>query len=305
MKYVEDETLTPGRVEVIENGVVVAAAANLRMLEVIRKALETGDEARVHPDTKPRLLLSLLKMRARGADLDHLNLDRPPWPPEIRAFMQKFPPHDVLLAMEPEHLGKHLLKYFNTEPDAVRHWFDFMQRVMPGKIADAFTEAWHWMALQGFIVHPGDVNGQESFMIGKDRKATMVKGFDALQREVIFPSGLDADLVTKVKPAFIRGDYSVAVNRAFTEVTARVREKDPSLANKSGEDLLKSAFGPTGPLMRAADQKERSMMCDLFVSAYHLFRRPAAQSGIKLEDSREVLNIISLADQLLRMVARL
>jgi hypothetical protein len=59
----------------------------------------------------------------------------------IDTFMKKFPSQAQILAMEPEDLGTHMLKYFMM-PRAETHRFNFMRMVYTGQIAERFMEAW-------------------------------------------------------------------------------------------------------------------------------------------------------------------
>jgi hypothetical protein len=61
-----------------------------------------------------------------------------------------------------------------------------------------------------------------------------------------------------------------------------------------------------GPLMKgAADKKERAATRDLFTRAFSIFRNPSAHQEVKFDESREVVDMICFANQLLRMIARI
>ena len=68
---------------------------------------------------------------------------------------------------------------------------------------------------------------------------------------------------------------------------------------------MNKAFGPTGPLMKGADRKERSATRELFSGAFSTFRNPSAHTEVKFDEPREVVDMICFANQLLRMVARI
>jgi hypothetical protein len=68
---------------------------------------------------------------------------------------------------------------------------------------------------------------------------------------------------------------------------------------------MNKAFGPTGPLMKGFDKKDRSATRELFTGAFSIFRNPAAHEEVKFDESREVVDTICFANQLLRMVGRM
>jgi hypothetical protein len=69
----------------------------------------------------------------------------------------------------------------------------------------------------------------------------------AWSKASLFPDWLDPVLMRTVKPLFVRGDFHIAVLRAFKEVEVRVRKKDPSLASEFGVDLMTRFSGPAVP----------------------------------------------------------
>ncbi len=151
---------------------------------------------------------------------------------EIEAFMKNFPSQELILSMEPEDLGTHMLKYM-MGTYAETHRFNFMQMVFPGQISERFMEAWGWLEREGFVAHrPNDINGNAFFVTRAGQRVAQATNFDAWRQELMFPGGLDPIIMSKVKPEFLRGEYEMAVFRCFKEVEMRVRDKDPSLAGE-------------------------------------------------------------------------
>jgi uncharacterized protein (TIGR02391 family) len=224
---------------------------------------------------------------------------------QIESFMGNFPSQAQIVAMEPEDLGAHMLKYM-LRGQAEMNRFNFMQMVYPGQIAERFMEAWGWLEREGFIAHrPNDINGHGFFVTRAGQRVAQSANFDAWKSGSMFPDGLDPIIMSSVKPMFVRGEYDMAVFRAFKEIEVRVRNKDPGLASESGVDLMNRAFGPTGPLMNGVEKKERAATRDLFAGAFSIFRNPSAHQEVKFDDPREVVDMICFANQLLRMVARI
>jgi len=181
-----------------------------------------------------------------------------------------------------------------------------MQLVYAGQISERFMEAWSWLEREGFIAHrPNDITGQGFFVTRAGQRVAKATNFEAWKKESMFPEGLDPIIMSKVKPQFIRGEYEMAVFRAFKEVEMRIRDKDASLAGESGFDLMNKAFGPNGPLMKGVDKKERAATRELFTGAFSIFRNPSAHTEVKFDEPREVIDTICFANQLLRIVAHI
>jgi len=224
---------------------------------------------------------------------------------QIESFMKNFPAQEEILAMDPEDLGAHMLHYF-TRAHAETNRFNFMQMVFPGQIAERFMEAWGWLEREGFIAHkPNDMTGTWYFVTRAGHRVAAEENFQAWRQAAIFPTGLDPLFMRAVKPLFVRGEYDLAVFRAFKEVEVRLRKKDASLVGEYGVDLVNKAFGPTGPLMKSADKRDRASMRDMFAGAFAICRNPSAHHEVQFADPREVVDMICFANQLLRMVSRI
>jgi hypothetical protein len=64
------------------------------------------------------------------------------------------------------------------------------------------------------------------------------------------------------------------------------------------------AFGETGPLM-PGDAEGRKAARELFAGAISFCKNPSSHHEINFDDPREVIDMISFANQLLRIVDRL
>jgi hypothetical protein len=134
---------------------------------------------------------------------------------QIESFMKNFPSQALILTMEPEDLGAHMLKYM-MRGQAETNRFNFMQMVYPGQIAERFMEAWGWLEREGFIAHrPNDINGHGFFVTRAGQRVAQSANFNAWKSESMFPDGLDPIIMSSVKPMFVRGEYDTAVFRAL------------------------------------------------------------------------------------------
>jgi uncharacterized protein (TIGR02391 family) len=222
---------------------------------------------------------------------------------QIDSMMRNFPPEAELLQMPPEDLGMHLLRYM-TRGRAETNRFNFLQMVQGGQVAFRFMEAWGWLVRQGFLaLAPNDMNGQNHFVTREGEAVAQLDDLDAWRKAHLFPDYFDAALQRYVKPLFSRGDYDTAVFRAFKEVETRVRKK-AGLRSEYGRQLMLRAFGETGPLM-ANDAEGRKAARDMFAGAISFCKNPSSHHEIDFDDPREVVDMISFANQLLRIVDRL
>jgi uncharacterized protein (TIGR02391 family) len=224
-------------------------------------------------------------------------------PDQIATFMKQFPPEAEILQMSPEDLGMHLLKAM-CRPHGPTNRFNFVQMIPSGQISLQFMEAWAWLAREGFIaIAPNDMNGQNYFVTRAGEELARTEDLEAWRKAHLFPDHFDAALVRYVKPLFSRGDYDTAVFRAFKEVETRVRKK-AGLKSEYGRGLMLKAFGETAPLM-PDDTEGRKAARELFAGAISFCKNPASHHEINFEDPREVIDMISFANQLLRIVDRL
>jgi uncharacterized protein (TIGR02391 family) len=218
-------------------------------------------------------------------------------------FMRFFPPTDQILEMEPEELGPFVLRYMSVQ-GAMTNRFNFAQSMPGGEISNRFMEAWSWLEREGFIARRAqDQFGNDFFVTRTGQKVSTDEDFDAYRKASVFPPDLDPVLMRTVKPLFLRGDYDTAVFRAFKEVEVRVRKKS-GLKTEYGRDLMKKAFGESGPLMKE-NKDDRSAARELFAGAIGFCKNPSSHREIQFDNPREVVDMICFANQLLRIVDRL
>ena len=71
-----------------------------------------------------------------------------------------------------------------------------------------------------------------------------------------------------------------------------------------GRGLMLKAFGETCPLM-ANDNEGRKAAREMFAGAISFCKNPSSHHEINFDDPREVVDMISFANQLLRIVDRI
>ena len=220
-------------------------------------------------------------------------------------FMLAFPPMNEISQMEPEEIGPFILRKLRSDGSLQNRYNFFL--CVPNAVAEFLMEGWVWLEREGFIApKPNDQFAHQFFVTRKGDRVIQEENFEAYKKASLFPNYLDPVLIRAVKPMFIRGDYDTAVFRAFKEVEVRVRRKAGYGNDKYGRDLMVQAFGPNGPLTdKNATKGEKDAMREVFAGAISQCKNPSSHREVKFEDAGEVIDLICIANQLLRIVGRL
>lgn len=232
------------------------------------------------------------------------------------SFADEFPPIETAMEMEPEELAPFVLRYLSTrENTGEMNRYNFTlgtnQKLVDysGEYRKEFckrlTEAWIWLEREMFLAPKPGEKGDWVFITRRGTKVLESQDFNTYKQSYLLPSeNLDPILTSKVKPAFIRGDYDTAVFHAFKEVEVRVRTKAGYKSHKIGVNLMRDAFKPgSGPLTdKNADPGEQQAISDLFAGSVGKFKNPSSHRDIEYTDPNEVADIIRIANQLLRIV---
>jgi len=220
-------------------------------------------------------------------------------------FMLSFPPASELSQMEPEEIGPFILRKLRSD-GSLQNRHNFFLSV-PNSVATFLMEGWVWLEREGFIApKPNDQFGLQFFVTRKGDRIIQEESYEAYKKASLFPNYLDPVLIRAVKPMFIRGDYDTAVFRAFKEVEVRVRRKAGYGNDEYGRELMLHAFGPNGPLTdKNATKGEKDAMREFFAGTISQCKNPSSHREVKFEDAGEMIDLICIANQLLRIVGRL
>jgi len=235
----------------------------------------------------------------------------------MSSYTDIFPPVETVLEMEPEELAPFLLRYLDKTGAQQLNRHNFLLGNSPNfrdwvgddyqrkeAVMERLSPAWMWLERELFIAPKGSTNLM--FITHRGREVLESEDFEAYKKASLLPSdNLDPILVRKATPAFIRGDYELAVIGAFKEVEVRVR-KVAKLTNKDiGVKLMRRAFGDTGTLTdKEADKGEQDATRELFVGAIGTFKNPSSHRDVDFSDPNEASDMIHFANQLLRIVER-
>jgi uncharacterized protein (TIGR02391 family) len=230
---------------------------------------------------------------------------------------------DVLLAMEPEELGAKLLfllqkqtkgEHFILSNLLLELWpYNLLPGQQPhypearkAEINLVLAEAWSWLIAQGLLVHAPNATGTLAYFLSRRaRKFTDETEFGRyavarmLQRETLHPR-----IAGDVWMDFMRGKFDVAAFQAMKAVEVAVREASGLPSDLHGVRLMREAFKPrSGPLAdQAAEEGEQDAQSALFAGAIGSYKNPQSHRDVNLDDPVEALEIVMLANHLLRIV---
>ena len=239
------------------------------------------------------------------------------------------PDPQVLLNLQPEELGGKilfLLRKRNEQPNRAPQDFIFANLIddlwptnylpnyqppyptqMRGEIDLAISEAWAWLIAQALLVpRPGVHGGTDSRVLSRRalrfENETDFANF-AISR-MLPKEALHPRLADKVWSAFMRSEFDVAVLQAMKAVEVSVREAAALPSSNVGVSLMRAAFNPTtGPLTDPlAEAAEKEARANLFAGAIGSYKNPHSHRDVNLSDPKEAVEIIMLANHLLRIV---
>lgn len=218
----------------------------------------------------------------------------------------------MLLALAPEELAvKMLFILRNRSGDGIFHPNNEQIEKYPSnrrrEVSLALTEAWAWLQAQGLVVPAEGINGNNGFLRLSRRARSMeteadFTGFKVarlLPREI-----LHRRIADPIWRAFMRGEYDVAVFQAMKTVEVSVREAAKFPDSLIGVKLMRAAFSAEdGPLADMnAEPGERVGRMELFAGAIAGYKNPHSHRDVNLNDPVEAIEIILLANHLLRII---
>ncbi len=174
-------------------------------------------------------------------------------------------------------------------------------------ISLALSEAWAWLEAQGLIVPAAGSNGNNGFRVLSRRARKMeseaefasYKVARLLPKEILHPKIADV-----VWGAFMRGEFDGAAFHAMKGVEVAVRKAAGLGDEFIGVKLMRTAFSPENGQLTdmTAEAGERQGRMDFFAGAIGSYKNPHSHRDVNLDDPYEALEIIFVANHLLRIV---
>ncbi len=238
-----------------------------------------------------------------------------------------FPTPDALLALEPNALGAKILALLcKRGPNQNQGMFHLSNLIgelwlyptTPGyqspfpqsqrrEIDLAISEAWAWLEREGLLVPAPDTNGQNGWRLLGRRARGYAQDVDTGRRAapVAFPKELlHPSILERAWPAYMRTDFDNAAFEAMKALEIAVREAAGYGPEKIGVNLIQDAFSQSkGPLTdTTSPTAEQVSRMNLFWGAIGSYKNPQSHRDVNLDDPVEALEIILLANHLLRIV---
>lgn len=175
------------------------------------------------------------------------------------------------------------------------------------EVSLALSEAWAWLEAQGLLVPASGSNGKTGWKVLSRRAKAMesekefanYKVARLLPKEILHPKIADI-----VWGAFMRGEFDGAAFHAMKSVEVAVRNAAGLGNDLVGQTLMRKAFAPQDEALSdmTAESSERQGRSDFFAGAIASYKNPHSHRDVNLDDPLEALEIIYLANHLLRIV---
>lgn len=176
---------------------------------------------------------------------------------------------------------------------------------LPHSYELSLSEAWGWLKANRLIAEiPLDEGWYRVSRLGYEilDMAQPVSHVNAVRQLAIV---LHPALEKKVRFQFLQGQYEAAVHIAFRTVEERIRSGAGLGPTDTGAEMVRRAFGPFGALRPdGTSQSEADARMGLFMGAVGLFANPCARGTTNFEDPTDAVELILLADLLMRILDR-
>jgi uncharacterized protein (TIGR02391 family) len=235
----------------------------------------------------------------------------------VASLVELFPDAETMLGFEPEEIGGALLEILDgSEDNFSQHRFTepiFRTPGTPGwpqaqslRVRYAIAEAFAWLERAGLIMP--DFNqpaaGHVRLLTTRGRELRTREHVRSYRDAALLPVGLvHPEILPKAQPAFLRGDYEVAVFAAFRAVEVAVRKAAGLPDDALGVSMMRDAFKPGhGPLAeKGAVLSEQEATAHLFAGAIGAAKNPASHREVEMNRT-EAVRLILFASYLMSLI---
>jgi uncharacterized protein (TIGR02391 family) len=228
----------------------------------------------------------------------------------VHKLSSLLPNPEVFTSLQPEELGAYVLAALNSERYErwnPRNWIHLGLEAYGNRktraMELALMEAWWWLQRAGMLAPYLATSDDTFFVTRRGKQVVQATDLAALQKGDLLPvNTIHPVLLQKVRPAFLRGDYDVAVFQSFKEVEVSVRDAS-ELNEYLGVDLMRRAFdAKAGPLADLGlPIAEREAVAHLFAGAIGSRKNPHSHRNVSVS-AIEAVELILFASHLLRIV---
>jgi uncharacterized protein (TIGR02391 family) len=171
----------------------------------------------------------------------------------------------------------------------------------------AIREAWAWLEGSGLLIEDPKYHLPNAARLLSRRAQQLAREPNprrALSARRLLKESLHPIIREDVWALYHRGKYDTAVLDAMKAVEVAVRAAAGFSESDYGTDMVARAFNENnGPLRDPnAPQAERIALRNLFVGAHGSYKNPHSHRNVALDDPGEAVEIIMLANHLLRIV---
>lgn len=206
-----------------------------------------------------------------------------------------------------DQLGLIVLKFLKNKKQSNSHNFlnEGRHQGKSTKVLTYWSEGLNWLVSKNLVARgTPNVMDSESIFLTRIGEQVLNEGYENIKiaEKIDMPIH---ERLKKVRSQFLLGEYELAAFAAMREVEIRVRDisgADPSLI---GVKLMRKSFGEEGKLaVPDLDPGERIGIMELFAGAIGTFKNPSSHRQVDYSDSTEALEVILLADLLMRLLDR-
>lgn len=216
---------------------------------------------------------------------------------------------DEIVRISVDELALHILNDVHgnsTDGTANRMtWIGHAKRAYPRQpaVLRALSAAWTWLDAKALIAWDPDGGSRDAVFITDLGLKVLEQGSSYLQIVARLDLELHRLLAPKVRPHFLRGDYETAIFVAMKEVEVQVRLRAHLPNAQIGVRLMQEALGEGKPLARPdTEMGEIVAEMNLFKGAIGLFKNPISHRPVSYQDPIAAMEIVLLADLLLRLL---